>query len=178
MIGLPGNPLSGLVVFRLVGAPLVWSLAGCEVPPPEPSIAASLTRDVPSEAGRRDVVQVRLDAGQAYPLFGRLPCCRCSPAPTGTSWCRSRPRSGCRRRGVRHPVSLSWPVQWHLGDYPWSFIYVKLLLKTPAGWLTFGCVVTTGSKEPARTSLGLVKCDRCAELPVSMRRCRCRGASS
>jgi len=24
VIGLPGNPLSALVVFRLVGVPLVW----------------------------------------------------------------------------------------------------------------------------------------------------------
>lgn len=70
VIGLPGNPLSALVVFRLVGIPLVWRLAGCTTPPPEPSVIASLTRDVPSEAGRRDVVQVQLDGGQAEPLFG------------------------------------------------------------------------------------------------------------
>ena len=30
LLGLPGNPLSALVVFRLVGVPLVWRLAGCE----------------------------------------------------------------------------------------------------------------------------------------------------
>ncbi|HEX4102377.1 MAG TPA: gephyrin-like molybdotransferase Glp [Pseudonocardiaceae bacterium] len=70
VIGLPGNPLSALVVFRLVGAPLVWRLAGCVTPPPEPSVIASLARDVPSEAGRRDVVQVQLNGGQAEPLFG------------------------------------------------------------------------------------------------------------
>ena len=33
LLGLPGNPLSALVVFRLVGVPLVWRLAGCERPP-------------------------------------------------------------------------------------------------------------------------------------------------
>ncbi len=70
VIGLPGNPLSALVVFRLVGVPLVWRLAGCAAPPPEPSVTASLTRQVPSEAGRRDVVQVTLEAGKAHPLFG------------------------------------------------------------------------------------------------------------
>lgn len=70
VIGLPGNPLSALVVFRLVGAPLVWRLAGCTGSPPEPSVIATLTREVPSEAGRRDVVQVALEAGQAQPLFG------------------------------------------------------------------------------------------------------------
>ncbi|MFY9806569.1 MAG: gephyrin-like molybdotransferase Glp [Pseudonocardiaceae bacterium] len=70
VIGLPGNPLSALVVFRLVGVPLVWCLAGCASPPPEPSVTASLTRQVPSEAGRRDVVQVQLRGRQAEPLFG------------------------------------------------------------------------------------------------------------
>jgi molybdopterin molybdotransferase len=70
VIGLPGNPLSALVVFRLVGAPLTWRLAGCDVPPPEPAVNASLTRQVPSEAGRRDVVQVQLNDGHAEPLFG------------------------------------------------------------------------------------------------------------
>jgi molybdopterin molybdotransferase len=36
LIGLPGNPLSALVVFGLIGVPLVWRLAGCDVPPPAP----------------------------------------------------------------------------------------------------------------------------------------------
>jgi molybdopterin molybdotransferase len=70
VIGLPGNPLSALVVFRLVGVPLVWRLAGCASPPPEPSVTALLTREVPSETGRRDVVQVRLADGWAKPVFG------------------------------------------------------------------------------------------------------------
>ncbi len=70
VIGLPGNPLSALVVFRLVGIPLTWRLAGCDAPPPEPSVTASLTRQVPSEAGRRDIVQVQFNDGQAEPLFG------------------------------------------------------------------------------------------------------------
>ena len=70
VIGLPGNPLSALVVFRLVGVPLVWRLAGCTTPPAEPTVTATLTRQVPSEAGRLDVVQVRLDGSRAEPLFG------------------------------------------------------------------------------------------------------------
>jgi molybdopterin molybdotransferase len=70
VIGLPGNPLSALVVFRLVGIPLVWQLAGCEEPPPEPSTRARLSRNLASAAGRLDVVQVRLREGMAEPLFG------------------------------------------------------------------------------------------------------------
>lgn len=48
----------------------MWRLAGCATSPPEPSVIAALTREVPSEAGRRDVVQVRLGGGRAEPLFG------------------------------------------------------------------------------------------------------------
>ncbi|HLU59290.1 MAG TPA: gephyrin-like molybdotransferase Glp [Pseudonocardia sp.] len=70
LIGLPGNPLSALVVFRLVGVPLVWRLAGCEAPPPEPSTRARLARDLPSAAGRLDVVQVAVRDGRAEPIFG------------------------------------------------------------------------------------------------------------
>lgn len=60
LIGLPGNPLSALVVFRLVGVPLIWRLAGCEVPPPVPRTRAHLGRNIASAAGRLDVVQVSL----------------------------------------------------------------------------------------------------------------------
>ncbi|MGH3979911.1 MAG: molybdopterin molybdotransferase MoeA [Pseudonocardiaceae bacterium] len=70
VIGLPGNPLSALVVFRLVGVPLVWRIGGCPVPPPEPVTRGRLGRDLASEAGRLDVVQVRLVDGVAEPLFG------------------------------------------------------------------------------------------------------------
>jgi molybdopterin molybdotransferase len=70
LIGLPGNPLSALVVFRLIGVPLVWRLAGCEVLPPEPNTRALLSRDLASAAGRLDVVQVAVRNGLAEPLFG------------------------------------------------------------------------------------------------------------
>jgi molybdopterin molybdotransferase len=69
VIGLPGNPRSALVVFRLVGMPLVRRVGGCTDPPPEPSVRARLARDLPSSAGRLDVVQVSLDEG-ATPIFG------------------------------------------------------------------------------------------------------------
>jgi len=70
LLGLPGNPLSALVVFRLVGVPLVWRLAGCELPPPEPMVRARLGRDLASATGRLDVVQVAVRDGVAEPLFG------------------------------------------------------------------------------------------------------------
>lgn len=70
LVGLPGNPLSALVVFGLVGVPLVWRLAGAERPPPEPTVRARLGRDLASATGRLDVVQVAVRDGVAEPLFG------------------------------------------------------------------------------------------------------------
>ncbi|MEA2284857.1 MAG: molybdopterin molybdotransferase [Solirubrobacteraceae bacterium] len=70
VIGLPGNPRSALVVFRLVGMPVVRLIGGMTDPPPEPAVRARLERDVPSAAGRLDVVQVAVRDGVARPLFG------------------------------------------------------------------------------------------------------------
>jgi molybdopterin molybdotransferase len=70
VIGLPGNPRSALVVFRLVGMPLVRLVGGCTDSPPEPTVPARLGRDLPSAAGRLDVVQVTLDGDTATPMFG------------------------------------------------------------------------------------------------------------
>jgi molybdopterin molybdotransferase len=71
VLGLPGNPVSALVVFRLIGAPLVRLLGGLEEPAAAPVVRAVLTADVPSAAGRLDVVAVRLEDGEATPLYGR-----------------------------------------------------------------------------------------------------------
>ena len=71
VIGLPGNPRSALVVFRLVGMPVVRMVGGCEAPPPQPSTRARLSRDLASAAGRLDVVQVTVgEDGMATPVFG------------------------------------------------------------------------------------------------------------
>jgi molybdopterin molybdotransferase len=70
LIGLPGNPRSALVVFRAVGIPLVRTVAGITSPPPAASARARLARDVPSAAGRLDIVQAAVRDGVATPLFG------------------------------------------------------------------------------------------------------------
>jgi molybdopterin molybdotransferase len=70
VIGLPGNPRSALVVFRLLGKPLVRLVGGCTTPPAEPVVRARLTRDLASAAGRLDVVQVQVQDGVATPVFG------------------------------------------------------------------------------------------------------------
>jgi molybdopterin molybdotransferase len=72
IVGLPGNPRSALVVFRLIGMPLVRRAGGWTAELVVGTIGARLTRDLPSAAGRLDVVQVRLDldAGVAEPILG------------------------------------------------------------------------------------------------------------
>jgi molybdopterin molybdotransferase len=70
VIGLPGNPRSALVVFRVLGVPIVRLVGGCTQPPPEPTARARLGSDLPSAAGRVDVVQARVRDGVATPLFG------------------------------------------------------------------------------------------------------------
>ena len=70
VIGLPGNPRSALVVFRLIGMPLVRLVGGCTRPPAEATVRARLDRDLASATGRLDVVQVRVSDGCASPVFG------------------------------------------------------------------------------------------------------------
>jgi molybdopterin molybdotransferase len=70
IIGLPGNPRSALVVFRLIGMPVVRRAGGWTVESAVGSVRARLSRDLPSAAGRLDVVQVRLSDDAAEPIFG------------------------------------------------------------------------------------------------------------
>jgi molybdopterin molybdotransferase len=71
IIGLPGNPRSALVVFRLIGMPLVRRAGGWTAAHRAASTPRRLSRDLPSAAGRLDVVQVRLSGREeAEPIFG------------------------------------------------------------------------------------------------------------
>jgi molybdopterin molybdotransferase len=70
ILGLPGNPRSALVVFRLLGMPIVRRAGGWMAEQHTPTTQRRLSRDLPSAAGRMDVVQVRLAGEQAEPIFG------------------------------------------------------------------------------------------------------------
>jgi molybdopterin molybdotransferase len=70
IVGLPGNPRSALVVFRLIGMPLVRRVGGWTADPRPGTVHARLSRNLPSAAGRLDVVQVRLTGDVAEPIFG------------------------------------------------------------------------------------------------------------
>lgn len=75
VVGLPGNPVSALVVARLFLRPLLRRLLGMTDQPFDASIPARLALNLPSQAGREDWVAVRLvdaPAGlSAEPVFGK-----------------------------------------------------------------------------------------------------------
>ncbi len=74
VVGLPGNPVSAMVVFDLLVTPALHLLSGCASPPPRPFVEATLARNLASTTGREDYVQVRVeqrDGGSwAVPVFG------------------------------------------------------------------------------------------------------------
>jgi molybdopterin molybdotransferase len=75
LFGLPGNPVSAVVVFDLVVRPIIYLMSGLEEPTYRPSVRAVLSKDVPSVAGREDHIPVLLRRENgvlcADPVFGK-----------------------------------------------------------------------------------------------------------
>jgi molybdopterin molybdotransferase len=75
MVGLPGNPVSAMVIAILLVAPVLQRLSGISVGRPRGMVMAQLSLNLASQAGREDWVAVRLQrtsAGyQADPVFGK-----------------------------------------------------------------------------------------------------------
>ena len=76
VIGLPGNPVSALVVSYLLVWPTLYRLMGCVAPPPRSERTATLAQDIPSAPGREDFVPVQLaDSADgtptAHPVWGK-----------------------------------------------------------------------------------------------------------
>ena len=74
VFGLPGNPVSAMVIFDLVVAPAIRAYLGAEAIA-KPRVQARLARNIASATGREDYVQVRLEerdgATWAVPVFGK-----------------------------------------------------------------------------------------------------------
>jgi len=78
VIGLPGNPVSALVNGYLFVLPVIEKLLG-KLPKPRAAVQATLTVNLPSQAGREDWWPVRLIENQkskianylAAPIFGK-----------------------------------------------------------------------------------------------------------
>jgi len=79
VFGLPGNPVSAMIVFDLLVRPILYHLAGCSTLPQPARTAARLDRDVASAPGREDYLPVKLkrsdhggpDELVAEPVFGK-----------------------------------------------------------------------------------------------------------
>jgi len=75
VIGLPGNPVSALVIASLFVIPVIEKALGLIRSSPRASVNARLTINLPSQAGREDWVPVKLiqDAAGtlAEPVFGK-----------------------------------------------------------------------------------------------------------
>ena len=75
VIGLPGNPVSALVIASLFVVPVIEGLLGMTRRAPKPSVPARLKINLPSQAGREDWIPVQLLVHQngyvAEPVFGK-----------------------------------------------------------------------------------------------------------
>lgn len=75
VIGLPGNPVSALVIAGLFVVPVVESLLGLSNAGVRPKLLARLSTNVPSQAGREDWVAARLfsnhEGYQVDPIFSK-----------------------------------------------------------------------------------------------------------
>ena len=75
VIGLPGNPVSALVIADIFVTPTVEALLGLSQKRPKPAISARLTLNLSSQAGREDWVPVRIAKEEggymAEPIFGK-----------------------------------------------------------------------------------------------------------
>jgi molybdopterin molybdotransferase len=74
VFGLPGNPVSAMVIFDLFVGPAIRLMMGAE-PPVRTVVRAKLARNLNSTTGREDYVQVRLEERNgepwAVPVLGK-----------------------------------------------------------------------------------------------------------
>jgi molybdopterin molybdotransferase len=75
VFGLPGNPVSAMVVGDLFITPTLWKMQGCDQPPLRQTVKARLSHNIASVPGRVDYVQVKLidRDGELWagPVFGK-----------------------------------------------------------------------------------------------------------
>ena len=76
-LGLPGHPVSAIVIFHLFGKPILKILSGYskEEAKPQLKLKGKASRNIPSVTGREDYVRVRLEEKDgilwAHPVFGK-----------------------------------------------------------------------------------------------------------
>jgi molybdopterin molybdotransferase len=76
-LGLPGHPVSAIVIFHFFGKPILKMLSGLssDIVRHQIRIKAKAVRNIPSVPGREDYVRVRLEEKDgtfwAHPIFGK-----------------------------------------------------------------------------------------------------------
>jgi molybdopterin molybdotransferase len=76
-LGLPGHPVSAMVIFHLFGKPILRILSGLsrEGIWHQTKVKAKASRNIPSVPGREDYVRVKLEEREgtlwAHPIFGK-----------------------------------------------------------------------------------------------------------
>lgn len=75
VLGLPGNPVSAMVQYDMLGVPAIYRLQGVTEPRGRNHSIARLGQNIASETGREDYVPAKLepaaDAWVASPIFGK-----------------------------------------------------------------------------------------------------------
>ena len=75
VIGLPGNPVSALVIARIFVAATIEAMLGLNQTRPKAAVAARLMLNLSSQAGREDWIGVKLEQTvtgyEAHPIFGK-----------------------------------------------------------------------------------------------------------
>ncbi len=79
VIGLPGNPVSALIIAELFVVPVIQKLLGTIRILPHPSIMAKITVNIPSQAGREDWLAVKLVPSSPIPHSGGVENWRAEP---------------------------------------------------------------------------------------------------
>lgn len=73
MLGLPGNPVSAMVTFMLIGRPLILRLSGAEATA-APALLAVAGFGFDKRAGRREFLRARLETGEdGRPVAHKFP---------------------------------------------------------------------------------------------------------
>ena len=76
-LGLPGHPISAMVIFHLFGKPILKILSGLSKEEiwHQRKLKAKASRNIPSVAGREDYIRVKLEKREghlwAHPIFGK-----------------------------------------------------------------------------------------------------------
>ena len=73
VVGLPGNPVSALLIAGIFVTPMLERLLGLQRPSLQAQVTARLSLNIPSQAGREDWIPVTLSGGPddflAHPIF-------------------------------------------------------------------------------------------------------------